>query len=156
MTGLKRSLTRAGNHFGVWMYRTLNGRLSSGSKNVRVLLITTPGRRTGTPHSTCVRYLETPAGLVVWGTGSGSPRDPDWFQNLRHAAVARVQVRARRLSVRPRELHGEEREAMWRDTILAQAPEVDRYANKAGRTIPVAVLVVEQDRRPCGAVSSAQ
>ncbi len=140
MTTLKRSLTRAGNRLGVWMYRTLNGRMSSGSKNVHVLMITTPGRRTGIPHSTCVRYLDTSEGIVVWGTGSGSPRDPDWFQNLRKTSAARVQVRERQFTVRPHELHGEERDVMWRDTILAQAPEVSRYEQKAGRTIPVAVL----------------
>ena len=139
-TSLRRHGTRVGNHIGVWMYRALDGRLSSGSKHVHVLMITTPGRRTGIPRSTCVRYLETPAGLVVWGTGSGSPRDPDWFQNLRAAGTAQVQVRDRRFNARARELHGEERDAMWRDTILAEAPEVERFARKAGRTIPVALL----------------
>ena len=137
---MNRRLTRIGNRMGVWMYRTLDGRLSSGSKDVRVLLITTPGRRTGVPRSTCVRFLETADGLVVWGTGSGSPRDPDWFQNLRAADVADVQVRADSLRVRPRELIGAARETMWENTILAQAPEVAKYARKAGRTIPVAVL----------------
>ncbi len=29
---------------------------------------------------------------------------------------------------------------MWRQVILAAAPEVAKYAGKAGRTIPVAVL----------------
>jgi len=140
MTSHKRRMARAGNHIGVWMYRTLNGRLSSGSKNVTVLMITTPGRRTGIPRSTCVRYLETPEGLVVWGTGSGSRQDPDWFQNLREADTALVQVREREFMIRPRELHGEERDTMWRATILAQAPGVSRYAKKAGRAIPVAVL----------------
>ena len=137
---MRVSGARIGNRIGVWMYRRLGGRLSSGSKNVQVLMITTPGRRTGNPRSTCVRYLETSAGLVVWGTGSGSRRDPDWFRNLRQAPTAQVQIRKRQLTVRPRELHGEERETMWRDTILAQAPGVSRYAEKAGRTIPVAVL----------------
>lgn len=137
---VQRSLTRVGNRIGVWMYRTLDGRLSSGSKRVTVLMITTPGRRTGLPRSTCVRYLETPDGLVVWGTGSGSPKDPDWFENLRRAETARVQLRDRHLDVRPRELLGEERAAMWTDVILAAAPEVEKYARKAGRTIPVAVL----------------
>ena len=140
MTRLKRSFTRAGNHIGVWMYRTLKGWLSSGSKNVHVLMITTPGRRTGIPRSTCVRYLETSAGFVVWGTGSGSRKDPDWFQNLRMAPTARVQVQERQLVVRPHELHGEERDAMCSDLVEAQAPGVSRYARKAGRTIPVAVL----------------
>jgi deazaflavin-dependent oxidoreductase (nitroreductase family) len=140
MTTQARRWTRVGNHIAVWMYRTLEGRLSSGSKDVHVLMITTPGRRTGVPRSTCVRFLETSAGLVVWGTGSGSRRDPDWFQNLRQVPTAWVQVRERQFAARPRELYGEERDAMWRDTILAQAPEVNRYAQKAGRTIPVAVL----------------
>jgi deazaflavin-dependent oxidoreductase (nitroreductase family) len=140
MTGSRRRLTRVGNRIAVGMYRALDGRLSSGSKNVHVLMITTPGRRTGIPRSTCVRYLETPRGYVVWGTGSGSPQDPDWFENLRRASTATVQVRDRELTVRPHELHGEERDSVWRDTVLAQAPAVSRYARKAGRTIPVAVL----------------
>ena len=143
MTSLKRRGTRVGNRIGVWMYRRLNGRLSSGSKNVHVLMITTPGRRTGIPRSTCVRYLETHAGLVVWGTGSGSRRDPDWMQNLRHAATAQVKVREREFAVKPRELQGEARDAMWHNIILAEAPEVAKYEQKAGRTIPVAVLELE-------------
>jgi deazaflavin-dependent oxidoreductase (nitroreductase family) len=144
MTTVKRRWTRVGNRIGVWMYRRLDGRLSSGSKTVHVLMITTPGRRTGIPRSTCVRYLETPAGLVVWGTGSGSRRDPDWFENLRRVPTALVQVRERQFPVRPRELHGEERDAVWRGTVLAEAPEVSRYERKAGRTIPVAVLAPVQ------------
>ncbi|RYV49946.1 nitroreductase family deazaflavin-dependent oxidoreductase [Pengzhenrongella frigida] len=100
----------------------------------------TPGRRTGVPRSTCVRYLDTGDGLVVWGTGSGSPRDPDWFRNLRAAQVAEVQLRARRLRARPHELIGAERDAMWNDVVLVAAPEVAKFARRAGRTIPVARL----------------
>jgi deazaflavin-dependent oxidoreductase (nitroreductase family) len=137
---VNRRWTRIGTRIGAWMYRTLDGRISSGSKDVHVLLITTPGRRTGVPRSACVRFLETDEGLVVWGTGSGSPRDPDWFQNLRAADVAEVRIRADSFRVRPRELVGPARETAWRETILAQAPEVEKYARKAGRTIPIAVL----------------
>jgi deazaflavin-dependent oxidoreductase (nitroreductase family) len=139
---LKRELTRVGNRIGVWMYRTLDGRLSSGSKDAHVLVVTTPGRLTGIPRSTCVRYLDAPDGFVVWGTGSGSPHDPDWFRNLREVDEAEVQVRARKLTVRPRELVGAERDAMWHDVVLAQAPEVAKYERRAGRTIPVAVLTL--------------
>jgi deazaflavin-dependent oxidoreductase (nitroreductase family) len=137
---LKRRLTRIGNRIGVWMYRTLDGRLASGRKHVHVLMITTPGRRTGLPRSTCMRYLKTSEGFVVWGTGSGSPRDPDWFRNLRAAKVAEVQVGADKLQVRAQELVGQERDDMWNGVVLAQAPEVAAIARKAGRTIPVAVL----------------
>lgn len=140
MTTMKHRLTRVGNRIGVGMYRVLDGRLSSGSKKNRVLMITTAGRRTGVPRSTCVRYLEVTEGFVVWGTGAGSPRDPDWFCNLRKSTVAQVQVRAEHFEVKPRELVGREREAMWNDVVLAQVPDVAKLARRAARTIPVAVL----------------
>lgn len=137
---MRRRLTRIGNRIAVWLYRRLDGRLSSGRKDVEVLLMTVPGRRTGLPRSTCVRFLQSPDGPVVWGTGSGSTRDPDWFRNLRAADVAEVQIGRDRLRAHPQELTGAARDTMWADTILARAPEVARYARKAGRTIPVAVL----------------
>lgn len=140
MGTLRRRWTRVGNRIGVGMYRALDGRLSSGRKGVHVLMLTTPGRRTGTPRSTCVRFLDTDGGFLVWGTGAGSRTDPDWFRNLRAADVADVQVGAQRLRVRPRELTGAERDSVWEDVVLAQLPDVQRYARKAGRTIPVAVL----------------
>ena len=121
------------------MYRASDGRLLN-TKNAKVLMITTPGRRTGALHSTCVRYLETPRGFVVWGTASGAPRDPDWFRNLRKVKVADVQIGAQTVRVRPRVLLAEERDSAWQNIVLAQAPEVERYAHRAGRTIPVALL----------------
>ena len=83
-------------------------------------MITTPGRRTGVLQSTCVRYLDTPEGLLVWGTASGAPRDPDWFRNLRKAKLADVQLGATTLQVRPHELVGEQRDkpgmtSSWRE-----------------------------------------
>jgi len=140
MPDVKRQLIRVGNRVAVWLYEVLDGRVSSGRRGVHVLVITTPGRRTGVQRSTCVRYLDTPEGFVVWGTGSGSLRDPDWFLNLRDADVAIVQVRARRQQVRPRELVGVERDRKWNNVVLEQAPEVAKYAQRANRMIPVALL----------------
>jgi deazaflavin-dependent oxidoreductase (nitroreductase family) len=119
------------------MYRVSDGRLMNANK---VLMITTPGRRTGVLRSTCVRYLETPDGFVVWGTASGAPSDPDWFRNLRKARSADVQIGAKTLRASPRELLGDERDAAWNNVVLARAPEVEKYAQRAGRTIPVALL----------------
>jgi deazaflavin-dependent oxidoreductase (nitroreductase family) len=136
----KRRLVRIGNKIGVWMYRAFDGRFASYNKNAKVLMITTPGRRTGVLHSTCVRYLDTPEGLLVWGTASGAPRDPDWFRNLRKAKSADVQLGPKTLRVRPHELIGVQRDKAWNDIVLAQAPEVAKYAQRAGRTIPVAIL----------------
>jgi len=131
---------------GVWMYRRLNGRAMGGTKAAPVVMLTTPGRRSGAPHSTCVRALRTPEGYLVWGTGSGSPRDPDWFRNLRAAGETELQVHAATGRARARELRGAERDEVWDTTILGALPGVAKYARKAGRTIPVAVLTpVGQD-----------
>ena len=125
---------------GVWMYRRLNGRAMGGTKAAPVVMLTTPGRRSGAPHSTCVRALRTPEGYLVWGTGSGSPRDPDWFRNLRAAGETELQVYAAAGRARARELRGVERDEAWNDLILATLPGVAKYARKSGRTIPVAML----------------
>ncbi|MDT7549397.1 MAG: hypothetical protein QOE84_1791 [Actinomycetota bacterium] len=137
---MKRRLTRIGNRCAVGLYGILDGRRSGGESGTGVLVVTITGRRTNAQRSTCVRYLNTSEGLVVWGTGSGSPRDPDWFENLRRATVANVRVGAERQQLIPRELVGEERNTMWNEVVLARAPEVAKYARRANRTIPVAVL----------------
>jgi F420H(2)-dependent quinone reductase len=139
VTSFKRRMVRIGNRMSARMYRVSDGRLLS-TRNAKVLMITTPGRRTGVLHSTCVRYLGMPEGFLVWGTASGEPRDPDWFRNLRKAEVADVRVGAQTIRVRPRELLAEERDFAWRDIVLTQAPGVEKYAHRARRTIPVAVL----------------
>ena len=140
MTTFKHTLARVGNRIGVRMYRAFDGRLASYNKGAKVLMITTPGRRTGVLHSTCVRYLDVPEGFLVWGTASGAPRDPDWFRNLRKAELADVQVGSQTLRVTRRVLVAEERDKAWNGIVLAQAPEVEKYAQRAGRTIPVALL----------------
>jgi deazaflavin-dependent oxidoreductase (nitroreductase family) len=134
-----RSLTSRGNAIGVWLHRVGKGRLDAWG-DTTVLMITSPGRRTGVPRSTMVRYLEHEGGYLVWGTGSGAPRDPDWFRNLRHTPRARIEIRTDAQDVEAEELGGAERERIWREVVLAQAPGVARYEKKAGRVIPVAML----------------
>ena len=126
------------NRLGVWAYRRTSGRAGGGA--AKALVLTVPGRRTGIPRSTCMSYVETPDGLLVWGSASGAPSDPDWFRNLRASEHAEIQVGDQVKTVAPRELQGAERDAAWR-IVLARRPGVARYERKAGRTIPVALLV---------------
>ncbi|HET6967481.1 MAG TPA: nitroreductase/quinone reductase family protein [Ornithinibacter sp.] len=125
---------------GVSMYRRLDGRAMGGSAEAPVVLLTVPGRRSGLPRSACVRAIRSGEGYLVWGTGSGRPQDPDWFRNLRHAGRATVQDGHDVHEVVAVELTGDERDAVWRDVVLETLPGVERYAQKAGRTIPVARL----------------
>lgn len=134
-----RSLTSRGNVMGVWMHRAFKGRLDAWG-DTTVLMITSPGRKTGLPRSTMVRYLDHEGGFLVWGTGGGAPRDPDWFRNLRNAPRARIEIGTAGQVVEAEEIRGVERDRIWRDVVLARAPGVARYERKAGRVIPVARL----------------
>jgi deazaflavin-dependent oxidoreductase (nitroreductase family) len=139
MGTLRRRFTRTGNRIGLWLHRVARGRLDSAHPG-EVLMVTSPGRRSGVPRSTMVRFLEHDGGYLVWGTGSGSPTDPDWFRNLRHAERARIEIGTQGLDVRPEVLDGEERDRVWREVVLARVPGVAKYERKSGRTIPVALL----------------
>ncbi|HEY0644656.1 MAG TPA: nitroreductase/quinone reductase family protein [Nocardioides sp.] len=138
-TSRRRRLAATGNRIGVFLHRAAGGRLDAWG-DTTVLMITSPGRRTGLPRSTMVRYLEDDGSYLVWGTGSGAPRDPDWFRNLRHAPRARIEIGRDAQEVDVEELTGAERERVWRDVVLVRAPGVARYERKAGREIPVARL----------------
>ena len=127
-----------GNRIGVALHRLAGGRLDAFGDQ-HVLMVTSPGRRTGLPRSTMVRYLDHEGGYLVWGTGSGAPSDPDWFRNLRHTPRARIEIGTVGQDVDVREVVGDERDRMWRDVVLRQAPGVARYERKAGRVIPVAL-----------------
>lgn len=100
-------------------------------------MLTVAGRTSGLDRSTCVRALRDGDGWLVWGTGSGSPTDPQWFRNVRAAREGRLQVGRRHLPVRLEELRGVERDAAWH-RVLGTLPSVAKYERKAGRTIPVA------------------
>lgn len=135
-----RALTRWGNRFGVWLYRRSHGGLAGPGRGTTVALLTVPGRRTGLPRTVALGLHEYGPGYLAVGTGGGSPREPDWFRNLRAAQHADVQIRNRHVAVEARVADGEERDRLWRDVVLVQAPWRAAYEQKSGRRIPVAVL----------------
>lgn len=146
----RRRMRVVGNHIALWMYGHWNGRGMGGTQEAPVVVLTVPGRTSGVQRSTCVQALRDGDGWLVWGTGSGSPTDPQWFRNLRAAREGLLQVGSRRLRVRLEELSGADRDASWQ-RVLTALPSVGRLERKAGRTIPVARLSPSGDE--AGAVA---
>jgi deazaflavin-dependent oxidoreductase (nitroreductase family) len=137
----RHRLTHTGNVLGVSLYRRSGGRIGGhGSGGTRVILITTPGRRTGQPHTTAVGSFPYQQGFLVVGSGGGSPTEPDWFKNLRKAARAEVQVGTRTFPAGIRVLTDAERDAAFHDIVVAQVPRYGTYEAKCGRQMPLAVL----------------
>jgi len=132
-------LVRGGRALNNGMYRATGGRLMGTVRGMPVLLLTVRGRKTGAKHTTAVLYLEDDGTYLVTGSGGGSAKEPQWFQNLRRADEAEIEVGRRRLGVSVTVADGAQREVLWQK-LLVHAPFFADYQAKVERQIPMAVL----------------
>ncbi|MFF0017745.1 nitroreductase/quinone reductase family protein [Streptomyces sp. NPDC005374] len=121
-------------------FRANHGRVGGPFEGGRLILLTTTGARTGTPHTTPVGYL--PDGgdrILVIASAGGSPRHPDWYRNLVAHPQVTVESGVFTYEANAVALAGEER-----DQAFARAVEADRgwaaYQEKTDRAIPVVAL----------------
>lgn len=121
-------------------FRANGGRVGGPFEGARLLLLTTTGARSGTPHTVPVGYL--PDGgdrVLVIASAGGAPNHPDWFHNL--VAHPRVTVENGVFTYQAEAvvLTGAER-----DRVFARAAEADPgwadYQAKAARVLPVVAL----------------
>lgn len=132
-------LVRAGRALSNGLYRATGGRLMGTVRGMPVLLLTVRGRKSGANDTIPVLYLEDDGNYLVTGSGAGSAKEPQWFQNLRRADEAEIEVGRRRLGVRVAVADGAQREVLWQK-LLVRAPFFADYQAKVGRQIPMAVL----------------
>jgi deazaflavin-dependent oxidoreductase (nitroreductase family) len=121
-------------------FRANSGRVGGPFEGARLLLLTTTGARSGTPHTVPLGYLPDGAHqFLVIGSAGGSPRHPAWFHNLvaePHVTVEDGVFVADAVAV---VLEGAER-----DRAFARAVETDpgwaEYESQSGRVLPVVAL----------------
>jgi deazaflavin-dependent oxidoreductase (nitroreductase family) len=121
-------------------FRANAGRVGGPFEGARLLLLTTTGAQSGTPHTVPLGYL--PDGgeqVLVIGSAGGSPRRPAWFHNILadpHVTVEDGVFVSDALAV---VLEGADR-----DRAFARAVETDpgwaRYEEQSGRALPVVAL----------------
>ncbi len=107
--------------------------------SLRVLLLTTRGRRSGEPRTAPLVYFEDGERTVVVASNGGQSRDPAWWSNLQTTPEASVQIGAARLRVRARLASAEERTRLW-PRIKRENPAYSSYEKKTSRVIPVVIL----------------
>ncbi|MET9804817.1 nitroreductase/quinone reductase family protein [Streptomyces sp. NPDC006368] len=121
-------------------FRAHHGRVGGWFEGARLLLLTTTGARSGTPHTTPVGYYPDGDGRVlVIASAGGAPKHPAWFHNL--VAQPRVTVEN---GVFTYEADATVLEGDERDRAFARAVEADagwaEYQAKTSRVIPVVAL----------------
>src|SRR5450631_4045823 len=93
-------------------FRTNGGKVGGPFEGAPVLLLTTTGRRTGTPRTSPMMYLDDGAGRwLVFASKAGAPTNPDWFTNLRANPDVTVEIGDRRVGATAAVLQGEERDS---------------------------------------------
>lgn len=130
----------AGNNVAAWVYRRTSGRIGGSAKGMPVLLLTVPGRRSGRPRTVSVAYFEHGNDYLVSASAGGAKSDPQWIHNLGAAGKARITVFEDQYDVEARIADRAERDELWQEVVLARAPFFAKYEEKAGRTIPIALL----------------
>ncbi|MFF4574152.1 nitroreductase/quinone reductase family protein [Streptomyces sp. NPDC001410] len=122
-------------------FRAHHGRMSGYFEGARLILLTTTGARTGTPHTTPVGYLaDGGERILVIASAGGSPRHPGWYRNLLAHPEATVESGVFTYRARAEVLTGEERDRAFARAVEAE-PGWQAYQEKAGdRVIPVVAL----------------
>jgi deazaflavin-dependent oxidoreductase (nitroreductase family) len=143
MTGFRKRLFRTGLRFMSSVHRALyrvsGGRAVGKVWGLSVLLLTTTGRKSGSPRTTPLCYLADDDDLVVVASNGGMDWFPDWWLNLEKDPRGTVELGRDRRAVVARAATPEERERLWA-AITAIAPGYLEYERKTSRTIPLGIL----------------
>jgi deazaflavin-dependent oxidoreductase (nitroreductase family) len=128
-------------------FRANDGRVGGMFEGTPLLLVHHTGAKSGVKRVTPVGYLRHEGRYAIFASNGGAPSDPAWTRNLRAHPHTRIEVGSEELDVVAEEATGEERERLFA-LGAARFPQLDEYARKTARIIPVIVLTpADADRR---------
>jgi deazaflavin-dependent oxidoreductase (nitroreductase family) len=122
-----------------FIYHHSKGRIG-GYLGRPMVLMYTIGAKTGLMRVIPLQcYPVEPEGVLVLASNNGQPKAPGWYHNLK--AHPDIQIRLGRdlRHVRAEELSPERRAEVW-PAMLKQNRQIETYARKAGRVLPVMLL----------------
>ena len=123
----------------VFLYRLTGGKFGGKVQGLRVLLLTTTGRKTGKERTTPLGYFEHDGGYVIIGSNGGFNTHPAWFHNLRSSPRAAIQVKEEQFEVTAEIAGPDQRGQLWL-RLMELAPSYANYAKRTSREIPLVIL----------------
>ncbi len=124
----------------VFLYRLTGGKFGGNLLVIRVLLLTTTGRRTGQKRTTPLGYIEHDGGYVIVGlfVVLGGP-NLGWFYNLKTNPRASLQVKDKQFEVSAEIVGPDKRGQLWA-RVTEVAPFYAKFAKRTSREIPLVIL----------------
>lgn len=124
----------------VFLYRLTGGRLGGNLLVIRVLLLTTTGRKTGKKRTTPMGYIEHDGDYVIIGLFAiFIDTNPGWFYNLKTNPHSLIQVREKQFEVSAEIVGLDKREQIWAQ-VAKLAPFYTKFSNRTNREIPLVIL----------------
>jgi deazaflavin-dependent oxidoreductase (nitroreductase family) len=124
----------------VFLYRATDGLIGHRFPGAPpMLLLDHVGAKTGKLRTTPLAYLRDGDNYVVVASKGGHPKHPAWFHNVLASPAVRIQVGARRMTVRGRRATTAERERLWPRVVESYAG-FQAYQDRTEREIPLVIL----------------
>ena len=136
---MAKGVFRFFNRVHILLYRLTRGRVGGRILGIRVLLLTTKGRKSGKERTVPLGTFEDRGRYVVVASNGGLDVHPAWFFNLRSDPRVRIQVGAVSRAAEARLLEGEERTRVWQE-LVSLAPGYAGYETSTKRVIPLVAL----------------
>jgi deazaflavin-dependent oxidoreductase (nitroreductase family) len=120
-------------------YRADRGKVGGNFEGVPLLILHTTGARSGEARENPLVYLRNGNSFVVFASGGGAPRHPDWYYNLVAIPHTAIEVGTEVIEVTARVAEGGERDWLW-DLQKRCIPAFAEHEQTTTRRIPVIVL----------------
>lgn len=104
-----------------------------------LILMTTTGAKTGQPRIIPLMYVPDGDRILAVASKGGSPKHPEWYNNLLAHPEVTVEVGNEKFNAVARVLTGEERERAFARAAEVFSPYAE-YQKKTPREIPVIAL----------------
>jgi|ERR1700683_129253 len=120
-------------------FRAHQGRVGGYFEQLKLLLLSGAGAKTGQPFTKPVAYTMDGDRYVIIASKGGAPTNPAWYFNLKAHPDVTVEVGDEKFQARATEAAGAERERLFNQQA-ALYPQFNEYKTKTTRQIPVFVL----------------
>jgi len=118
------------------LYKVSDGMVSGRFAGMKILLLTTKGRKSQREYSKPLGYLADGDSFLVAASDVEYDRNPDWLLNLRSNSEAEVRVRRRTIRVKAEEVNEDERARLW-PAFVQHCPPYATYQRRTSRIIPI-------------------
>ena len=116
------------------------GRLGWDAAGMKVVELTTTGRKSGEPRSVMLTSpLQEGDTIVLVASRGGDPTHPAWFLNLRDNPDVTIKDRKGTRPAKARPATADERARMW-PTITSRYKNYANYQTKTDREIPLVLV----------------